>query len=279
MAESNRQKRTHILTIQSAVMAGFVGNNAAMAVYDYFSIPHYRLDTVRLAAHPGFGKLNRDVTEAHTMDHLLNDFRTLPHFQRLGAVQTGYLGAVAQVEVLAQHITEMKQDFPIRYFLDPVMGDNGKLYVTDALAEKIAEKLLPLADVITPNLFEFERLAQLSVNTPSQIITIAPKLIAQYQLEAILVTGIPDGDQIIDMLVTAQEHAAFSHQKHQQGHSGAGDMLTALLIGFVIQGHSLVVAAQQATELVTACAAHAEDPRDLEIQSWLYTHRSTPAQR
>lgn len=279
MAESNRQKRTHILSIQSAVMAGFVGNNAAMAVYDYLNIPHYKLDSVRLAAHPGFGKLNRDVTAAHIMDHLLTDFRTLPHFQRLGAVQTGYLGAVAQVEILAKHITEMKQDFPIRYYLDPVMGDNGKLYVSDALAETIAEKLLPLADVITPNLFEFERLAQLSVNTPSQIIAIAPKLIAQYQLEAVLVTGIPDGDQIIDVLVTAQENATFSHHKHHQGHSGAGDMLTALLIGFVIQGHSLIAAAQQATELVTACAAHAEDPRDLAIQSWLHTHRSTPAHR
>lgn len=263
----------HILSIQSAVLAGSVGNNAAGAIYDHFKLTSYLLDTVKLAAHPGYGAMHRDVTSAKTFDRLLRDFYTLPAFDQITVLQTGYLGAIEQVDILAEHISKIKQHTSIDYYLDPVMGDGGRLYIADTIADSIAEKLLPIADIITPNLFEFERLTHTPFQNQLQLITSAQKLISDFDLKAVLVTAIPDETSICDMLITTGGHFEYRHAKQAQGHSGAGDALTALLISFITQGDSLSDAAKKATEMVSLCAQQADDPRDLAIKFWLANQR------
>ena len=101
-----------------------------MAVYAHFELSAFRLDTVRLAAHPGFGEMYAAITPSDALDRLLENFFRLDAAKTLGFIQTGYLGDASQVPVLAHHITELKTVLPAcEYCLDPVMGDAGKLYV------------------------------------------------------------------------------------------------------------------------------------------------------
>lgn len=259
----------HILSLQSAVMAGSVGNNAAMAIYNHFKLEAYCLDTVRLAAHPGYGEMGRDITSADTLDRLLSDFQHLPASDHLAIIQTGYLGAEEQVEVLAHHIAKMKDKNAVSYCLDPVMGDSGRLYIADSLADKMAQHLLPLADIITPNLFEFERLTQTRFTNAEQLTDTAQQLGETYGLKAILITGIPVDGAIADMLITSDNSTPFIHPVREQGFSGAGDVLTALFIAGLMGGKSYSEAAQDASRMVTACAAQADDPRDIAVRRWL----------
>ncbi|MGB0810560.1 MAG: hypothetical protein ACPGRU_04795, partial [Candidatus Puniceispirillaceae bacterium] len=87
-------------------MHGAVGNDAAMPVYQHLKQPAERLDTVRLAAHPGFGTKAVSVTPPDELNGLLTDYRHLAIFQNLAAVQTGYFGQPSQIDPVARFITE-----------------------------------------------------------------------------------------------------------------------------------------------------------------------------
>ena len=93
-----------ILAIQSAVMIGAVGNDAAMPVYTHFRHKAARLDTVRLAAHPGFSRGFTDITEARVLAALLTDFANLQKDAMPKAAQTGYFGAADQIFPVADFI-------------------------------------------------------------------------------------------------------------------------------------------------------------------------------
>jgi pyridoxine kinase len=70
---------------------------------------------------------------------------------------TGYVGNETFLNKLADIITELKEKNPnIIYLCDPVMGDNGKLYVPESLVKIYIERILPKANIITPNMFELE---------------------------------------------------------------------------------------------------------------------------
>jgi pyridoxine kinase len=267
---SSVSDNTAILSIQSAVIYGAVGNDAAMAVYAHFGLPAYRLDTVRLAAHPGFGKMYAAVTPAEALDRLLDNFSQLEVAKTVGFIQTGYLGDAAQVPVLARHITQMKTALPAcEYCLDPVMGDAGKLYVDKALGTALIQTLLPLADHLTPNLFELEILADRQVRTKDQVIDAARHLRTAYQLSSVIVTGIPEDGMMTDIVITDEGLAEHSHRRELSGVSGGGDMFTACYLAGLQSGQGAHLSAHQASEMVTRCARLADDPRTLPVADWL----------
>lgn len=70
---------------------------------------------------------------------------------------TGYIGTASFLKRVALLVTTLKSKNPnLIYVCDPVMGDNGKMYVPEALKEIYKKEIVPLADVVTPNQFELE---------------------------------------------------------------------------------------------------------------------------
>jgi pyridoxine kinase len=262
--------RRAVLSIQSAVIYGAVGNDAAMAIYTHFELSAFRLDTVRLAAHPGFGEMYAAITPSDALDRLLENFFRLDAAKTLGFIQTGYLGDASQVPVLAHHITELKIALPAcEYCLDPVMGDAGKLYVDKALSTALIQTLLPLADHLTPNLFELEILAGRAISSKDEAINAADQLRSDYQLSSIIVTGIPEDDVMTDIVITDDGIAEHSHRRELSGVSGAGDMFTACYLAGLSSGLTAHLAAHQASEAVTQCTRLAADRRTLPVAEWL----------
>jgi len=265
--------KPQILTIQSAVMYGVVGNDAAMRVYHHHKIAAARLDTARLAAHPGYNTQFCDISVASALTRLLDDTAQLAAFSKLKLVQTGYFGAADQTatirDFLNTHYSEEKRPL---YLLDPVLGDGGRLYVDDDLPTAIKRNLLPLADYITPNLFELELLTGRKLATDHEVIDAAQSLLSG-RLKAVLVTGTLGTEAMAaDILVMPDMIRKYPHPLRQTGIAGAGDILSALLICGLLAGQPIKDAAEIASTSLSEMIATTQSPLGIDLDSWFWAH-------
>ena len=279
-ANSDRASfQPQILTIQSAVMIGAVGNDAAMPVYTHFRQKAARLDTVRLAAHPGFQAGFTDITPADTLAALLHDFANLQQTTLPDAIQTGYFGAADQIAPVTEFIAGSQNKGNIFYLLDPVLGDAGKLYVEQSIAVSIQERLLPLADIITPNAFELGLLAGRDVTSLAEAEIAAQQLLAKNsgRLKAVFATGIHAGTgKIADMLTTGKGTTSFVHNRKIHGVSGSGDVLSALVISAFLRDAGLEEACQRASVLAAEMIARTASPLGLAVTELLWQTAKAP---
>ena len=108
-----------------------------------------------LAAHPGHGVIAGGPPPIDQFKEIFGHPSTAWHNGCLLFVITGYLGAVAQTDPIATVIDQWRKARPAgQYILDPVLGDNGRIYVSDGLVQQMRACLLPRASYVTPNQFE-----------------------------------------------------------------------------------------------------------------------------
>ena len=265
-----------ILSIQSAVMHGAVGNNAAMPIYQYLSQPAESLNTVQLAAHPGFGTKMLSVTPAAELDAMLADYAKLDIFDNLGAIQTGYFGDHAQITPVAQFIATSKQENEtLIYLLDPVLGDSGRLYVDRSISDAIRSKLLPHADIITPNQFELSLLAETAIQNETDAVTAARQLITG-RLKTVFATGITTASsQICDILVSANTEQIMTSDKQPSGVSGSGDVLSAFFLSAVLSGQSIAEAARIANTKTAEVLTKADTTLTMPVLPYIWEDNPT----
>ena len=263
-----------ILTIQSAVMFGAVGNEAALAIYRHHHIRAARLDTVRLAAHPGYGTHFKDITPADSIAALLREFSSLEHFTALKAIQTGYFGHADQIKACADFLHSISSvDNRPFYMLDPVLGDAGRLYVDASIRTQMITSLLPLADMITPNFWELQWLVNHKAsNEGEQAVEMAQNLLSRFaNIKAILVTSVLCENQISDILVTKTAHHIFSH-KHkilkEGGIAGAGDILAALCLVYYLYGQNIEDTCRRASHQLARMLGHEPSPLGIDIEAF-----------
>jgi pyridoxine kinase len=136
-------------SIQNSVGMGFVGNQATFAVANALGVRVIHAPSMFSTAHGGFGGRSSSIADEQ-------QFRRDVAFlvgQRPGILQIGYLPRPAHVRIVANELKEYKGVV----LLDPVIGDYQKgLYVSTETARAIRERLVPLAQIITPNRFEAE---------------------------------------------------------------------------------------------------------------------------
>ena len=154
----------HVLSIQSHVVHGCVGNRAATFPLQLLGIETDILNVVQYSNHVGYGsfageKLNGDQVETLLMgmhkNGLLAPTRLL----------TGYIGSVEAIRACVRALPLMRCSQPFQFWCDPVLGDNGRLYVPQALVDVYRDEVVPLADALLPNQFEAEVLSGISIRT------------------------------------------------------------------------------------------------------------------
>ena len=129
-----------ILSIQSAVTCGFVGNSVAAPVITTLGMQPLLIDTISLAAHPGYGTIAGGPADQTQFSAILEALTTLRVLPQINNVITGYLGDARQ----AVPIHSMIQNWQTKrhdglYILDPVLGDGGRLYVDSAVVDQIRQ--------------------------------------------------------------------------------------------------------------------------------------------
>ena len=147
-----------ILSIQSSVAVGHVGNSAAVFPMQRLGFEVWAVPTVLFSNHPGYASHDGATVPIKTMRGMVDGIDQLDHFAHCDAVLSGYLGSVETGEFVIESVDRVKQAHPgALYMCDPVIGDMTRgVYVKDKIAEFVRQDLITHADILAPNMFELE---------------------------------------------------------------------------------------------------------------------------
>ncbi len=240
-----------VLAISSQVVAGHVGNSAAQFVLETLGHDVWGIPTVLLSHHPGHGTPAGRSTPAPEMENLLSSLWEGGWMDQVTAVMTGYFTSPDQIATAASTITRlkrMKDSLPV--LVDPILGDNGTIYVADGVPDAISRQLIPLATITTPNLFELSVLTGRSWPLPSD--TDIAALARGLALPEALVTSAPGASAITitTQLVSESSIDVFETERVSAPPNGVGDVAAAAYLGLRLNGEDSRQAAAASTEIV-----------------------------
>ncbi|KAL7551616.1 hypothetical protein ACHAWF_014817 [Thalassiosira exigua] len=148
-------------------LAADVGNSAAVFPLQLLGFDVDVVNSVQFSSHTGypFG-YEGEVLDGRMLQKLIDGLERNGLLSGVGNVLTGFIGSESFLSAVADTVKKVKSlNSRCRYICDPVLGDNGKFYVPEGLAEIYKKDLLPLADVVTPNQFEVEQLTGVRVQS------------------------------------------------------------------------------------------------------------------
>lgn len=256
--------------VSSHVVRGSVGNRAAVFALEYVGHPVWAVPTVILPWHPGHGRGTRIVPPAAQFAALMKDLEEAKWLGEVGGVLTGYLGDAGQAGAAASLVRAVKARNPDAiYVCDPVCGDLGSLYVPEPVAAAIRDRLLPLADVATPNRFELEWLTGTRLDDLRSTVAAAraagPKTMLVTSAPAMIAGGIGN------LLVTPSETLLAEHRVIERPPKGLGDLTAALFLARLLAGQPAAEALQSTTasvyEVLARTARRGGDELQLETDA------------
>ena len=245
----------NILSIQSHVAYGHVGNDAAVFALQRLGVEVWPIHTVQFSNHPGYGDWKGRVFDAAAIRELVDGIEARGVLPRCDGVLSGYMGSAEIGDATLDAVARVKRANPkARYCCDPVIGDVGRgVYVQPAIPQFIKARALALADVITPNHFELEQLCDSSVTTLAQT-RAALEAVHALGPAAILVTSLNLDDTPPDCvdLLTSDRGRCFRLRTPRLPISanGAGDAIAALFFAHYLRAGSAAEAMSRAASSV-----------------------------
>lgn len=266
-----------VLSIQSHVAYGHVGNDAAMLPLQLLGIEPVAVHTVQFSNHTGYGEFKGQVfTPAHVQD-VLDGLRARGVLERCTAVLSGYLGDAGVGEAILAAVQEVRASQPKAHYLcDPVMGDVGRgVFVRPGIPEFLRKRALSQASVITPNHYEFELLCGGPLTTVLAATQAARTMLRQMhdsQSALIVITSLRTDDLPTDQLATlavTADKAWLVQTPYVDLHplpNGMGDVFAAVLLGHLIQERAIPDAVSGAVSSLYALVSRTEaGQRDLPL--------------
>src|SRR6202044_40550 len=150
-----------ILSIQSSVAYGHVGNSAAVFPLQRIGVEVWPVNTVHFSNHTGYGTWRGIVLPADAVADVIQGIQERGVLHQCDGVLSGYMGDASLGEVVLDAVQRVKSANPDAvYCCDPVMGDIGRgFFVRPGIPEFMRDRAVPAAAIITPNQFELEYLA------------------------------------------------------------------------------------------------------------------------
>ncbi|KAG8992835.1 putative pyridoxal kinase [Tulasnella sp. JGI-2019a] len=179
-----------VLSIQSHVSSGFVGNRVATLVLQILGWDVDTINTVQYSNHAGYGRAGGPKTDAIQLTAIFAGLEK-NGLMRYSRMLTGYVPGREPLKVIAEHILRLKTAMPsLVYVLDPVMGDEGRLYVDSDVVPIYRDNLLPLATIITPNWFEVELLTKTPLNSLADLRTALRILHKEHRVPNVVISSL-----------------------------------------------------------------------------------------
>ena len=219
------------------------------------------LPTAILSVHTGYQNYFLDDYTDKMQDYIkswrLNNLE-------FDGVATGFLGSAAQIEI----VSDFLKNSNAQIFIDPVMGDHGKIYktYTREMCVKIRD-LLKFADLATPNLTEACQLLNIpypaeGIISDSNLATMAANIAAKTRGGKVIITGVnldaDDGSNIANFIYDNGKIDFVTSKKLGSDRSGTGDVFFAVVAASIMNGETLTAAVRKAADFVTKCILHAE---------------------
>jgi len=202
------------------------------------------LPTTLLGRHPGWGAPGGQIMPSDILESMWEGVRA--QNLKFDAVLTGYMGSAENVALTGKIISRVKQRNPDALIVvDPVMGDNGKLYVPVPVAEAILTSLMSMADIITPNIWEFSHAVRSSFENLEDV---APALL-DYGGCA-LVTSVKHQGRIGALSYHPSGLTYIGHEIFDSVPHGGGDALAGVLVAHILAGQTEESAARRAVSSI-----------------------------
>ncbi len=231
----------NILSIQSSVAYGHVGNSAAVFPLQRMGFEVWPVNTVHFSNHTGYGAWRGPVLPAEDVAGVIRGIEDRGVLPTCDAVLSGYMGDASLGEVIVGAAGRVKDLNPDAvYCCDPVMGDEGRgFFVRPGIPEFVKEVAVPAADVITPNQFELEFLTGTAIGDLEDALQASDKA-RGLGPEIVLTTSLRRNDapeDTIEMLAVSDEGAwLVATPMLPLEINGAGDATAALFLAHLMRG-------------------------------------------
>lgn len=232
----------HILSIQSHVAFGHVGNDAAVFPLQRLGYEVIAINTVQFSNHTGYGQWTGQVFSADHIKDVLMGLQARGALGHVDALLTGYMGDPAIGEIILDTLDGL---LPVgtTWLCDPVMGDVGRgFFVREGIPAFFRERAVPKANIITPNQFELEYLTGTSIKTLGDA-RAACRAAHAMGPEIVLLTSLIHGDTKPDEIQMLASHASGAQYvvttprlPLNPAPNGAGDCTAALFLGHTMAG-------------------------------------------
>ena len=242
------------LILSSFVAASRIGGAAQQYVLAAHRIDPVLAPTVMLGRNPADGSRGQ-ITPPELFARMLADIEADAIFGMVDLVITGHFSSADQVEIAADALARINAAAERRpiVVVDPILGDepNG-LYVTPEVAEAVASRLVPLADWITPNLWELSHLSRREIGDAAAAVAAARSL----GRPALITSAPARPDEVALIYADADAATLFAHPRLPRAPKGTGDLVTASFGAGLVEGLTPLAAAERAARAASE-AVHA----------------------
>ena len=261
-----------ILSVQSSVAYGHVGNSAAVFPLQRLGHEVWPVLTVHFSNHTGYGAWRGPLLAASDVADVIAGIDDRDVLGEADAVLSGYQGDPAVGAVILDAVRRVKELNPAAvYCCDPVMGDVGRgMFVRPGIPEFMRDTVVPQADVVTPNHFELDFLAGTTTRTLADVLAAADAVRARGPRD-VLVTSVlhdevPEGS--LDVVAVSDDGAwAVTTPRLPITPNGCGDVTTALYLAHLLATGSPAQALAATTSSVFAIleATIAAGTREIQL--------------
>ncbi len=262
---------TTILSIQSSVAYGHVGNSAATFPLMRSGVEVWPVLTVHFSNHTGYGEWRGPLLAAEDVAEVIRGIDDRGVLPRVDAVLSGYQGAEAVGAVVLDAVELVKQRSPRAiYCCDPVMGDVGRgFFVRPGIPEFMRDQVVPKAQIVTPNHFELDFLTGRETHTLDEVIDAANAL-RSVGPETVLVTSVvtdaTEGDVLTMLTVTGEGAWQVTTPRLDRTFTGSGDLTAAMFLAHWLRTQSAAEAVGATADIVYSVLKQTADSGMPELQ-------------
>jgi len=235
-----------VLSLQSQVAGARVGNSVAAFALERLGVPVIALPTTLLGRRPDRGMPGGGPVAAETLRSMIEALDADGALRDVSHILSGYIALPEQADIVLDAVRRVKAANPSAlYVCDPVMGDAPGAFVKSEIIDVIRKRLAPTADLLTPNHWELETLADAKLPTLSEAHAGARSF-----GKPIIVTSAPRETGIATLYASPAATWLVETPKIAGAPKGAGDLFTALYVARRALGQSVVVALEAAAGAV-----------------------------
>ena len=260
----------NLLSIQSHVVYGHVGNDAAVFPLQRLGVEVWPVHTVQFSNHTGYGEWTGRVFDGQAVEEVVQGIADRGVLGRCDAVLSGYLGSADIGHAVVGTVARVRAANPAAvYCCDPVIGDVGRgVFVRPGIEEFMRDVAVPAADVVTPNHFELDLLS----GTPTTSLDAVKDAVATVQglgPRAVLTTSLVTDDtpdDSVDLLASeGGRHFRVRTPRLDVSVNGAGDAIAALFLAHWLDSRSAGEALARAAASVFGLLQRTADAGSREI--------------